>query len=461
MGVDLERGLERGQGRASMAQISLPLVDLVVWIALIAAGTLAIRRWLAARRAKTAAPVEAPCPRFHLRPELVGFVAIAGLSVAYGAHPAAGWRELVQLCDTYLLLFGFVVLATLPKAIRDHLPGLVSLALVLWGLVALWQISRGTPIYLLRSVFRDHQSMVAAVVLLAPVAWAGTAVERHWATRIASWAAVSVACAGLGSLGAMLLVVLCLLLASLVSRRGRMTRVLLAVAGPLCVLALLMPRSYNRELTQQPASWLSVPVADRHAQVLRANDALHPPPPWLHFGALGAHVFLSADFTRGLEPQARDKPKKIDPQTPPRRVIPEYFAQSWSALRIVGEGPFLGHGLGNWQSRIGTRYGTLERTGTSFSNQINGYLLLAVTAGIPGMLAWILALVLFVGRGLEILRRDTGEAHKGVVAGAILGLIGGAIFMGVYPLATQPMAALWIVLAGLIDGFHRTQVVSP
>lgn len=389
--------------------------------------------------------------------EWTAFVIIAGLSLVLSSGYGKGVPEFVQCVDYYLLWFWIVARASRRGCSRDAFTQPAAVVLIAGVLLAAWQIWANTPTYLVRSVFRDHQTHVAAFVMLAPLVWCRLVVSpaRRWGALGHGLAGLYCAC--LGSAAAMLFGWCVMGLASklLGGRWFRRTGVVVCVS---LIALLALPAGYRDALRRQPANWILVPMAERRQEVLLAKQTVKPPRPSVHFGLDSWRCFVASNIGHGL----RDHTASAAPtSTEQQRVVVDYFTEAWSALGLITRGSLFGSGPGSWQDQIGTGYGILERTGTSFPNCANGYLMIGLTTGLLGLAAWLLAIRRTFMRGFRRLRfRNDGTLReRPLVAGCISGLVGAALFMFVCPFATQPVAVYWVALAALLHGMRPIGVV--
>ena len=434
-------------GPRSILETNVPVADLMIWLCVVA--TL-IHMRVERRRQQSDKPPSRRRPDRALASisiELWVFVAAGGLSLMLSSRYLSGMPEFIQCVNYYILWFWVTAWASRYVRMQHFL--VASVVVILFGglLLAAWQIWCKTPTYLVRSMFRDHPTYVAAFVMLAPLAWCRLIVSPKAWPRALGYVIVGLGCACLGSAAAIVLVwaQTCLAARLIGDRwiRRASTVVGISLAGLLAV-----PSTYRDGLLAQPADWVRAPMAQRRAEVLLVKRAIAPPIPSTHFGLGSWHCFLASNLPNGL--------RRFEPPTPLRekaqRVVVEYFAESWSALGLIARGPLLGSGLGSWQDRIGTGYGILERTGTSFPNTSNGYLMIGVTSGLVGLAAWLLALRRTLVRAYRRIRRGDLSPDRTLIAGCVAGLIGAAVVMLVCPFTTQPAAVYWVLLAALIHG---------
>jgi hypothetical protein len=300
---------------------------------------------------------------------------------------------------------------------------------------------------MIRSLFSEHQSLVATIVILAPLVWCWLqSVGGTWIRR-GSTVLIGMAAAGGGSIAVPVLVAAQLVTAGALARRS-LLRPSLAILAVAAGTTLLFPKDFRPALRAEPKAWVSVPMGERRAEVINCKLFMASVPPQLQFAAGRGHVFVTASIADWGRPfaalQSGSKPE------PESRVFQEYFAESWSALRLIGSNP-VGTGIGSWEEKIGTGFDVLERTGTTFANVHNGYLLLAVTLGPLGLVAWIWMLYSALHRLRERLRVEGPGGRRWVAIGAFAGLLGASVMMLFCPIATVPVAVYWILLSRCAD----------
>jgi len=450
VGVPLTLRVEIEHGRRSVLAANVPIVDLVIWISVasILIFNLFRRKDRGAHKTRSTGTRGGGFRAVFV--ELWVFVAIGGLSTMATAFPREGVREFVQLVDYYIIGYWLVTRMTQFKGVARSVTGLVSVLVIGFVSIAAWQVWSETPNYLIRSLFQDHWSYLATFVLLAPLAWLRfvSLPGRLW--QALGTLLLGIGCCCLGSLGIMLLVWFELGFASWLLG-GRWIRRGAWVAGTsLVVLLLMTPSSYRAAFLREPATWFHTPLGTTRRQVLQAKRAMHPPPPFTHLGAGVWHCFVGSNVFNWMQTHSRPAiavSSDVDPL-----VTPEYYAESLSALRLIACGPLLGHGLGNWQEQIGTRYDTLERTGTSAPNSSNGYLMIGVMTGVLGLLVWLIVLRRVLIQAYRRISSTRGSSIAHVAPACLAGLVGAAVFMMWCPLTTQPVAAYWVLLAAVVRG---------
>ncbi len=392
--------------------LGLPLADPLIWAMTGVALLLLLKR-----RER---------PKTWGAPALWAVLGAAALSMLLGTSPRAGLGELIQLVDYHLLL-----LLLLAGRIRRIAPIAVA-ALAAWGLVAASQIMDGAEPWLVRGVFRDASSFQVGVILLAPLALDFE--DGRW-RALAALVLGSV----LATTGALTAVVLGGLAALLLWawQRAPLLVPACALVGGLFAGGLLLPDAHRAALLRPPG--LTLPMAERRQQVLQAKFALRrEATPLFRLGP----VALAADSPWALRPEAStDAAAGASTGAPPSgaRTLHGQVAESWSALRLIADAGPTGRGLGRWGDFIGTGYRTLARTGTTFPNTANGYLLLAATGGPLLLAAWLLWCITLLRRGVR--RR---------VRAASLVLGAGLLTLVICPWVTQPVAIYWALAAARV-----------
>jgi hypothetical protein len=435
--------LELENASRSLLSATVPAADVLLWGILAALAVLAV----VARRS---VPVQ---DRRLVSFEMLALILVAGLSVVRSGLDAGSLREWIQWSDSWLLWYALFALAVRgPGLLRWVL--LVPVAVVALSAVVAWgQMLTGTPAWLVRSLFRDHQSFVASFVMLAPLAWAGLQFRPGPRWGLVPHLLIGFGTASLGSLAAGILVLAEILVTSRLLGGGAGRRSILAACSIVAFVAVSFPFNGAR-LLREPGEWFSVSQAGRRLEVLAAKEAQHEGLPEFHFGAFGFHVFMESNFgSFGV--------RKVGwpagaPSGGSDRVLPEYFAECWSAIGIISGGHFLGEGPGNWQEVIGTGYGPLERTGTTFPNNSNGFLLLAVSTGILGLVMWLAVARRHLligwrklGAGRAIAPLDRSSAGAALRAGAWTGLLGGTVMTLFCPIPALALSVYWVFLAVL------------
>jgi hypothetical protein len=451
----LQLDLERSSGWSRT--IRLPIVDVAIWT--VAALELGRIFGAAGRVADRGAR------KRLLKAETFGhldlsfaLLAVAGfLSLMARRGALAGWKDAIQMWDTYIVSCWLISrwLRGAPKWGALGL-GLAALFTAVAG-AALWQILVGTPPYLVRSLFPERSSLVAAILLLAPLAWCVLQAGGNVWLRNTTVVLVGAAAAVSGMIVTPFLVGAQLAVAGIMVGRNGLRPAAVIVMVALACWALL-PRGYRETLAEEAATSIFVPMGERRWEVLIAKYFLASSIPETHFQAGPWHVFAHAslaDWTRSATP-----PRFAEERDAGRRVLQEYYAQSWSALRLMGSQSLVGSGVGTWEERIGTGFGLLERTGTTFPNTYNGYLLLGVTIGPPGLMVWLMLLGLSIRRARSLARASEGRLPGWIGAGALAGLLGSGVAMLFCPVATLPLGVYWVLLACLARG-PRAEGTTP
>jgi putative inorganic carbon (hco3(-)) transporter len=101
--------------------------------------------------------------------------------------------------------------------------------------------------------------------------------------------------------------------------------------------------------------------------------------------------------------------------------IAQRYAEWQAALFMIGEHPWRGVGLGNYQRWIGQYYGALpDATQAAEPDSQNLYLVVAATLGLPGLLVWLGVLL----RGLTLAMQGYARARDALSRGLALGVFG-------------------------------------
>ena len=102
-----------------------------------------------------------------------------------------------------------------------------------------------------------------------------------------------------------------------------------------------------------------------------------------------------------------------------RRVEPDQRYPEWqAAFKMAQDHPWLGVGVNNYQENVGQYYGVLPSAATKTEpDSQNLYLVLASSVGLPGLLAFLGVLGIFLSRALRGVAADNAW-QKGVALGA-------------------------------------------
>ena len=446
LSVEIASGVDRS------SSVKLPLADAVLWIVAGWFGLKAIFVLIGAESRQEWWKGTVSSLVGRVAPEAVILVAVAALSIAT-VRFAAGAAELVQIFDYYVIWWLLVrswarrdgVVATLPFVLLAWLVALELAVLVQW-----W---RGVPSHLLTSLFSNRGAFLAAVLVIAPPAWA-TSVGRgpllRWMGHVIVAAGIWLAAGSLVTVAFGLIVLL--LVARWISSGPRLS---LELAATALLLSFFLPTGYRDHLVAESKSLTTVAMAERRRQVIDVKKRMEPPVPTSHFSVGSYNVFVGTDAMAWAEPYSPGTLRRGGPQT---RVVPEYYAESWSAMRELADVSFFGNGLGTWRETVGRSFGILPRTGTSFPWTANGYLVVAVTMGWLGLVTWM-ALTLRAFRGARRLCLGDGVAHP-LAIGCFAALVTGAIVMFVQPIMMQSLAVVWVIPAALatVTRFGRGDV---
>ena len=417
------------EGGTALLQKSVPAADLVLLAA--AAGLLFRMLWI--RRA--------PLDRPHSLAATGVFVLACALTFLANGISAGPVLELVQ-CFDYFVLF-YLLAREAMDAPRSYVPLFVgTLASFLVLVAAAWyQIGLGTPDYLVRGLFRDRQSYAAACVMLAPLVWVPLAAARP---RWAPWAGHVVVALALATLDSAFIVAI--VLVQLVVAGHLLGTRWFARSAPavgLGVVAVALSSSFALPT-------VTVEHSSRRAEVMQSKYGGAGPSPGLFMPAQPDVDVAIGGRTYGLASTLFDWSYAypvVSAQTASEaRVVPEYLAESWSALRLVADAPIFGYGLGAWQREIGKRYDQLERTGTTFPNSSNGYLMIAVCTGVLGLGAWFFVACRSLARSRRLaVAAGAGGLGRTLGAASFASLAGGLVVMLVCPLTIQPLAVYWVL----------------
>ncbi len=405
--IPFSLNLELAEPGRTVAAVRLPWTDLLLWFA--------VAVEIAVLLVRSPASLVSELRRSLANPFWFFVVVVLGSwAVSRGSLADA-----IQVVDTYVLAF-WLFRRRLFDAQWFALVGGAICALA--GLSTLYQLIAGEPHHLISGVFADRSALVATVIIVAP-----------WCVRTGGrWmlAPVLLAVAGFASLLATALVAITVVF----SARGRSLGLAGIVLGAGLLPLVLGSSSVRDAMRSEIPNVVGVPLELRRAQVLHARRAALPAPAQITFPLGARQVFLGLDCLDFARTSGEFGAPSVET---PTVVAPEYFSQNWAALRLMGSQPLLGAGLGGWQRVIGTGYGTLERTGTTFPNVYNGYLLLGVTVGWLGLLAWLGAWV---------------AAFRGASRIARGSLVAAAIAMLFCPVATTSVAMAFVAVAASRQG---------
>ena len=109
-------------------------------------------------------------------------------------------------------------------------------------------------------------------------------------------------------------------------------------------------------------------------------------------------------------------------------VVKDERVTFWShALMQARDYPLWGTGFGTYQFVERLYRGDAGNANMLVEHAHNDYLEVLVEAGVPGLLATVLALILLLWIGLRVVRRDSGRPADGLALGALLGVVAIAI----------------------------------
>lgn len=425
--------LQRSGAADPQAGIRIPCVDLAIWAtcALVLAEGLACGELPRQARAL-----------FVSAPASCAFAVAVGLSAIVHHGGVVPPADLVQTIDYYVLWPWIMVTSLGDEPGRRRLREGATLSVLLLLAAALVQVGREVPSHLVRGLFADHRSYVVGMMVLLPIVWTLSAATSGW-SRWLGHAVAMLVLSSLGSLAAIAIVTLQLIVAAILATRRWSSGIVPAACATVAV-AVLSLRSEEGSPRDSPLSLL-VSQSRRRMHVLEAKRAYQVTHRLVSLPVAG-DVQVSSNLTAWA-----DEPERIAPADDERdpQVLNEYYAESWSAAGLVAESPFLGHGIGSWQRVIGSGYGTTERTGTAFPNTSNGYLLVAVETGLFGLACFAALLWKQVSRLSRMIRDERERERRALSAACLVGVGAGAVAMLAYPLAFQPMAVYWLTAGGL------------
>lgn len=439
--VEIERGPN------TLFRATLPGIDLCIWML----TGLRVLIWATACLGRGRGAVARRC---RVPTDIKLFLGIAILSSVSTVISSDGIRDFIQLVDYYVMFYVLVRYASQSTKFANVMAWTSITLVAVYSLAAFWQLGSSTPAYAIRSVFLDSFSFQGALVMLLPLAWSAlNAIPQRWGGALAA-TLIAFAVAVSGSLGTSILLFVLMAIASYVNNPN-WKKQFATFAGLtvllMCSFSFLFPNSIS--YSRQCHDLFFVPMARNRAEVKQAEELLRPPEPTAHFGLGKWHLFWGSNLRTWMQPVS---PVEVNTPDRPVRVVYEYYAECWAALTLIQDSPVFGWGLGNWQSKLGTAFGMLERTGTAYPNHVNGYLLLGVTTGAFGLLAWCMASLRAMKRAQRAMNTNQASCRAYAV-GCFTGLLGATVFMFFSPIATQPTAAIWILLAASTHGIQRAK----
>ena len=135
-----------------------------------------------------------------------------------------------------------------------------------------------------------------------------------------------------------------------------------------------------------------------------------------------------------------------------------------NTVRAVADYPVAGIGFGEHEfRRTMDEYGFSEEFGiASFDNPHNSYLQMAIYAGIPALLFFVLANLALLWRAFGLMWRDVSSANSEVVFGLSVGLMGflAAIYPDMHMFTVTVAPVYWIYFGLLLSSTASRQVVA-
>jgi O-antigen ligase len=134
-------------------------------------------------------------------------------------------------------------------------------------------------------------------------------------------------------------------------------------------------------------------------------------------------------------------------------------------VRIIADHPLLGIGFGESQfMRFMIVYGFQDEYGEkSLDAPHNSYLQAAVYAGIPALIAFLLANVVLLRRAALVLSRDAEEEKVNMVFGSVVGIMGflACIFMDIQLFVENVACVYWVFFGLLLSLLTRAPKAQP
>jgi O-antigen ligase len=121
-----------------------------------------------------------------------------------------------------------------------------------------------------------------------------------------------------------------------------------------------------------------------------------------------------------------------------------------AASNALAGNPFLGVGLGNYQSEIGYYYRSLPKLNTMEPDSQNGYLITAATIGIVGLATFFWVLLHFFKSVIRSLNIVGAPFLKGLTLGLLGGLVGFSLNNLFSPVIYQSAVVVFVLVLSLI-----------
>jgi len=357
----------------------MTVADILIWAAF---GVLVLRMIITRDlRVLKALPVPA-----------VVLVSLAVLSMLFAGNKLTAVADVVQYAE-YFIAFTLVLASVLhAKSRMEKLTWVwlaVGLLLALGGLAH--YLANARPAVDVASTFLNRNVLSGYLAMLLPLAWGLVLRYNHIAARLA-WAlfvlgGLVVMLAG----GSWIAAALGILIVSVIHSRKLFPVVLAALLVLLIGVYPMLPRNNTAELLK------SVQVFDEE---LKAGVRIEDP---------------------ALVESARLSPRYVEWQAAMKFLTPGYHRNLGISRGRHIRQLLLGVGIGNYQQHIGRFYGTLPKPNENITEPDTQslYLVLAVSTGIPAVLAFLWLLGAFLRRAAVGYAKTRDPFLRGLLLGCI------------------------------------------
>jgi len=337
----------------------------------------------------------------------VVLVVLAGLSMLFAENKFAAAAGVVQYAEYFLVLYLAVVSAlgtTERLQLGVRLWMLAGSAVIVWGLIEYLDASRGAV--QVSGPFVNRNDLSGYLAMLVPFAW-GLMLHSRKIGTVGQWAL-------LAALGLVVALAggpwLATLIAMAVITFARSPKLFPVFALGVLVLVLAVLPALPRD----------------NAAILR--DSLYPLEDTSKDTTSGT-LAPETEFVKGW----RLSPRYLEWQAAARFLTPSAYADLGMSRGRHARYLLVGFGLGNYQTNIGSFYGFLPHPNANLTEPYtnNMYLVLAMSVGLPGALAFVWLVGTFIRRATASRRKTDDDFLCGVFlggAGALTGLLVSGIF---------------------------------
>jgi hypothetical protein len=383
-------------------------------------------------------------------PVVLLFLFVCGLSII-NAFSIGDWlKDIIQLIE-YLFMFYLLLQNNLfGKNIQVRNILLVQTSLIVFLSFLQYSVLNGSP-YLIRGLFENRNLLGGYLSIMLPIVFAemlGTPsiYKRSWMILVMLLSVFII----LTSSTFISLIISTMVISTMLSKK-MVVKVSLSLLTVSILYTFLMPQKNIDSLSETVSFYEQGSISENYYRRLTIlgdldKDILLKKYIGDNFVVISSNLFMPSKMPKIREGDAyKDAEQK--------KHIKNFYLEMFASLNLIAEHTLTGVGLGNFQNEISSYYKGFEKINTSEPFVHCGYLTIGATTGILGLTAFIIMLLYFLKKSIDLFSLRNTERNESIFF--TLGCIGSMIAVIIQnfftPVLTSALLPLFIITLYNID----------